>query len=81
MILKIVFFPQNGHDWFFGLGATIVEKWKFQNVVMLYTVRLHFFCWSRIRIEVIVKNENLKSYKKKCYKFWRFEYNAILLLL
>ena len=69
-ILKIVFFSsQNGHDWFFGLGATLVEKWKFRNVVMLYIVRFQIFCWSKIRIEVIIKNKNLKSYNKKCYKY------------
>ena len=32
-----------------------------------YIVRLQIFCWSKLLIEVIAKNENLKSYKKTCY--------------
>ena len=31
-------------------------------------MQLQIFCWSKIQIEVIAKNENLMSHKKKCYK-------------
>ena len=40
-----------------------------ENVASLYTIRLQVFCWSKIRIEVIIKTEKLKSYKKKYYKY------------
>lgn len=45
-------------------------KMKFiKSIVMLYTVWWKIFTWSKIRIEVTSKNENLKSYKKKCYNY------------
>ena len=53
--------------WFtFQLWAAMVEKWNFRNIVMLYAVRFQLFCWSKIQIEVLAKNEN---YKKKCHNY------------
>ena len=53
----------------FGFRATMVEKWNFWNIIMLYTVWLQIFCRSKMWIEVIAKNEHLTSYKKKCYNY------------
>ena len=62
-----LFFSQKWRWLIFGFWATIVKKWNFQNIVLLYTVRLQVFFLSKIQKQVKTKNENLKSYKKKCY--------------
>ena len=62
-----VFFSQKWRWLIFGFWATIVKKWNFQSIVLLYTVRLQVFFLPKIQKQVNTKNENLKSCKKKCY--------------